>query len=79
MDTQTIRKILTRDFTLCFFAHFGFSFVFHSLMPTLPIYLSRLQSNEVDIGILIGSFAVSALFLRPFVGRALMRIPEKTS
>jgi len=77
METQTIRKILTRDFMLCFFAHFGFSFVLHSLMPTLPIYLSRLRSNEVDIGILMGSFAVSALFLRPFVGRALVRIPEK--
>jgi MFS family permease len=77
MTTQTIRKILTRDFILCFFAQFTFTFVIFSLIPTLPIYLSRLGSREVEIGVLIGSFAVSSLVLRPFVGRALLKIPEK--
>jgi MFS family permease len=77
MTAQTIRKILTRDFILCFFAQFAFTFVIFSLIPTLPIYLSRLGSKEVEIGALIGSFAVSSLILRPFVGRALLKIPEK--
>lgn len=77
MTTQTIRKILTRNFILCFFAQFTFTFVIFSLIPTLPIYLSRLGSKEVEIGVLIGSFAVSSLVLRPFVGRALLKIPEK--
>ena len=72
------QKILTRDFILCFFAYFAFGFVFNILVPTLPVYLSRLGSNEVEIGILIGSFAVFSLVLRPFVGKALLRIPEKT-
>jgi MFS family permease len=78
MEKQTPPKIFTRDFVLCFFAQFTFTFVFYNLMPTLPIYLSRLGSTEVEIGILIGSPAVASLFLRPFVGRALLRIPEKT-
>jgi len=52
------QKILTRDFVLCFFAYFAFSLVINILIPTLPIYLSRLGSNEVEIGILIGSSAV---------------------
>jgi MFS family permease len=78
MTTQTIRKILTRDFILCFFTQFTFTFAAFSLIPTLPIYLSRLGSTEIEIGVLIGSFAVSSLFLRPFVGRALLKIPEKT-
>ena len=77
MTTQTIQKILTRDFILCFFAYFAFSFVFNILIPTLPIYLSRLGSNELEIGVLIGSFAVSSLVLRPFVGKTLLKIPEK--
>jgi MFS family permease len=77
MTTQTIRKIFSRDFILCSFAQMVFAFVFSSLIPTLPIYLSRLGSNEVEIGILIGIFAVSSLVLRPFVGRALLTIPEK--
>lgn len=78
MKTQTIRKILTRDFILCSFAQFTLAFVYFSLIPTLPIYLSRSGSNEVEIGILIGTFAVSSLVLRPFVGRALLKTPEKS-
>jgi len=77
MTTETIRKILTRDFILCFLAQFIFTFVIFSLVPTLPIYLSRLGSSEIEIGVLIGSVAASSLALRPFVGRALLRIPEK--
>jgi len=62
MATQ---KILTREFVLCFFAQFGFSSVFFILIPTIPI------------GILVGVLSVSALILRPLVGRALLKIPEK--
>jgi MFS family permease len=74
---MAIREILNRDFILTFFAQLASSFVFHSLIPTLPIYLSRLGSTEVEIGILIGSFTVASLVLRPFVGRALVKKPEK--
>jgi MFS family permease len=74
---QTVRKIFTRDFILVFFAQFTFIIVCHILIPTLPIYLSRLGSGETEIGVLIGSFGVSSLLFRPFVGRALLRIPEK--
>ena len=56
MATQ---KILTRDFVLCFFAQFTFSSVFYVLIPTLPIYLSRLGAKEAEIGVLIGVFSVS--------------------
>jgi MFS family permease len=75
--TQEMREIFTRDFIHNFFAMFAFTFVFTSLIPTLPIYLSKLGSNEVGIGVLIGSFALSSLVLRPFIGKALLRIPEK--
>jgi predicted MFS family arabinose efflux permease len=72
------RKIFTHDFVLIFLAQFTSSFVFYGLIPTLPIYLSRLRSTEVETGILIGIFFFSSLVLRPFVGKALLRIPEKT-
>jgi hypothetical protein len=74
MATQ---KILTRDFVLCFFAQFAFSSVFFILIPTIPIYLSRLGATEAGIGILVGVLSVSSLILRPLVGRALLKIPEK--
>jgi MFS family permease len=68
---------LTRNFVLCFFAQVSFTSVFHTLIPTLPIYLSQVGADEVEIGILIGALGVSSLILRPFVGRALLTIPEK--
>jgi len=71
------QKIFTRNFVLCFLAQFAFTSVFHILTPTLPIYLSRLESTEVEIGVLIGVLSVSSLVFRPFVGRALLKIPEK--
>jgi len=74
---MSLHKILTRDFILCFLAQFTFTSVFHMLIPTLPIYLSRSGSTEVEIGILIGALGVSSLILRPIVGRALLKVPEK--
>jgi MFS family permease len=77
MPTQTIRKILTRDFIFGFISQFTFSIAYHVLYPTLPIYLSRFGSTEVDIGVLIGILGVSSLVFRPFIGRALLKTPEK--
>ncbi len=74
---MTLRKILSREFVLCFFAQFAFTSVFHVLVPTIPIYLSRLGSTEVEIGILIGTFGIASLVLRPVIGKTLSRIPEK--
>jgi len=77
METKTIRNILTRDFILGFFSRLTFQSAHHILVPTLPIYLSRLGSGEAEIGILIGVFGVSSLAFRPFIGRALLKNPEK--
>lgn len=71
-------KIFTRDFCLLSLTQFAFTSVFHILLPTLPIYLSRLGSTEKEIGILIGIFSFSSLVLRPFIGKALLKIHEKT-
>ncbi len=75
---MTTEKILTRDFVLSFFAQFTFSSVFFILIPTIPIYLSRLGAKEAEIGFLIGISSVFSLVLRPLIGRALLRIPERS-
>jgi MFS family permease len=74
---MAIQKILTRNFILSFFAQFAFSSVFSILIPTIPIYLSRMGAREAEIGVLVGALSVSSLVLRPLVGRALLKIPEK--
>jgi MFS family permease len=74
---MTQQKILSRDFILCFFAQFAFSSVSNILVPTIPIYLSRFQAKEAEIGFLIGIFSLSSLIFRPIVGRALLNISER--
>ncbi len=70
-------KIFSRDYLLSFFAQFSFSSVFCILIPAIPIYLHRFGAKEGEIGFLIGIFSVSSLAFRPFVGRALLTVPER--
>ena len=70
-------KIFTRSFIFVFLAQFVLSCAYSLFIPTLPIYLSRLGSREEAIGILIGVMSVSSLVLRPLVGKALLKIPER--
>lgn len=78
-NSQHATKILfNREFILALLAAFFSAAALHSLTPTLPIYLARSGSNEREIGILVGTFAVAALISRLFVGTALSRYREKT-
>lgn len=78
MTSQVTQQILSRDFILAFFAQFASSFIFFILIPTLPIYLAGLASTEIETGVLIGVFFFCSLICRPFVGKALLKTPEKT-
>jgi len=77
VNSQT-QEIWTRDFSLIFIAQVVFSSALCILIPTLPIYLSKGGSTEVQIGILIGTSGIASLLVRPFVGRALLKISEKS-
>jgi len=74
---MTTQKILTREFVLNFLAQFAFSFVSFILIPTIPVYLSRFEAKAGEIGFLVGILSVFSLIPRPFIGRALLRIPER--
>jgi len=75
---MTTQRLFSQDFILCFFSQFTLSLVFCMLIPTIPIYLLRFGAKEGEIGFLVGIFSVSSLVLRPFVGRALLKIPERS-
>jgi len=70
-------NILKSDFIFVCAAQFTISFVIFILIPTIPIYLLSFHAKEAEIGVLVGSLSVSSLVLRPFVGRALLKIPER--
>lgn len=77
-DAQpTTSSLFTRDFVLGFLTALFSAAALHSLTPTLPIYLTKLGSNETEVGILIGTFAVASLVSRLFVGGAMERYRAK--
>jgi predicted MFS family arabinose efflux permease len=71
------RNIFTRDFILVLLAFFAFMAAFYALIPTLPIYFSRLGSGERLVGMLIGVTGVASLISRLLVGGFLRRYSEK--
>ena len=77
MTIQTLQKIMSRDFILVLIAQFVVFSVSSLLIPTLPIYLLKAGSIEVEIGVLMGILCLSSVVLRPFIGKGLLRIPEK--
>ena len=77
MIIPDLRNILSKNFILTFLTHFFFAVGFHSLLPTLPLYLADLRFNDTEIGILIGAFAIAALLMRPGSGVALQRYSHK--
>ena len=74
---MTVQKVFNRDFVLCLFVQFIISLVVCILIPALPIYLSKVEAKEAEIGLLIGIFSISSLVLRPIVGRAVLKTPER--
>ena len=75
---HTAGRLFTFDFVLMFLAFFTFIAANHALIPTLPIYLSKLSFNEKEIGVLVGILGVAALVSRFLVGGVLTKYSEKT-
>jgi predicted MFS family arabinose efflux permease len=75
---RTVQKIFSRSFVFGFLAFFAFLSAYHSLVPTLPLYLVSLGSDEREVGVLVGVVAVASLVSRLLVGGALLRYSEKS-
>jgi predicted MFS family arabinose efflux permease len=73
------RSLFTRDFVLLFLAYFVFIAANYALIPTLPIYFTKLGSNARQVGVLVGVMAVAALISRFFVGGVLTKHSEKSA
>ena len=78
ISQHTAGKLFNRDFILHFFAFFVFIAANHSLIPTLPIYFTKLGSNARQVGMLVGIWGVASLVSRFFVGGVLTKYSEKS-
>lgn len=73
-----MQKAITSDFVKGFFALFAFLAAYHSLTPTLPLYLSSQGCDEREIGVLVGVGAIACMVSRLAAGGALTRYSEKS-
>jgi MFS family permease len=75
---NTVKSILIRDYVFNFLAFFGFLGAYFALVPTLPIYLARLGSDEREIGVLVGTIGITSLVARFLAGSILRKYPERS-
>lgn len=70
-------KLFTKNFILTSLSTVTIFTSFYFLLVTLPIYILKLGGSESEIGLIIGVFTISAVLLRPFIGRELDRSGRK--
>ncbi|HVF53540.1 MAG TPA: MFS transporter [Actinomycetota bacterium] len=69
MSTPARPRLVTPVFMLVTLANFAYFLSVGALIPTLPLYVeSQLGGGDVAVGLAIGMFSVSAVFLRPVTG-----------
>ena len=64
-------KLWTRDFILICIATFCIFGGFQILMPILPKYAQTLGADEKVVGLINAIFTITAVSVRPFIGREL--------
>ena len=74
-----IKPVLwTSSFRLACIANFLLGMSFYVLMPTLPFHLvEQLQIGEATVGVILASYVIAALLVRPFSGFIVDRFNAK--
>ncbi len=63
-------RLVTPRFAVITLAALGYFVAFAMLLPTLPRYVSgTLNGSATEVGLVVGSFGISAAFVRPLLGR----------
>ena len=66
-DEET--RLFTPGFILASLATFTLFVSFSPLLATLPIYAIQMGAGEIEVGLIIGAFATTAVFFRQLTGR----------
>jgi MFS family permease len=72
-------KLWNRNFTLLTLSNFFMCSAYYSLISTLPIYIStELHSPKSIVGLVLASYIVASVLVRPFTGFGLDKYGRKT-
>ncbi|MCD8043713.1 MAG: MFS transporter [Tannerellaceae bacterium] len=71
-------KLLTPAYIWSFLSSFLMFFSFYLLLPILPLYLlNQFHAGKSLVGIILSSYTITALFIRPFGGYMVDSLPRK--
>lgn len=71
-------KLVTTNFIYIFLGNFLMFFSFYMLLPVLPMYLiEQFQAGKSLIGIILASYTITALLIRPFAGYIVDQFKRK--
>ncbi|AEG58717.1 MFS transporter [Desulforamulus ruminis] len=70
-------KLWTFDFVILCLSCLMYYFSFHSLIPTLPVYIQTRGGSEGMAGLSLAALTVSAVMIRPVTGWALDKYGRK--
>lgn len=77
-DQKTIpQQLWTRNFIFICLSNLAVLANIHSIMPTIPLYVSHIGGNEKVVGFVVGIFTVTAMLIRPAVGMLLDKLGRK--
>ncbi|MCD8194613.1 MAG: MFS transporter [Tannerellaceae bacterium] len=71
-------RLVTASYVWSFLSSFLLFFAFYLLLPILPMYLiEQFQAGKSLIGIILSSYTITALLIRPFAGYLVDTFPRK--
>lgn len=72
-------KIWTRDFILLILSNFLMYITYYAILSALPIYLvSDLHATKMQVGVVVGTYTIASVLVRPFSGFALDKFGRRT-
>ncbi len=70
-------RIFSRDFSLALLANLFSFFSMYLLLATLPLYVVAIGGTVTDAGIVLACFTLTAVIMRPWIGRLSDRRAKK--
>ena len=72
-------KIWTKDFIFLILSNFLMYITYYAILSALPIYLvSDLNASKMQVGVVVGTYTIASVLVRPFSGFALDRFGRRT-
>lgn len=72
-----ISRLWTRSFIFIMTANALLFMIFEMMLPTLPLFVSRLGGGASQVGLVTGMFMFSAILIRPFAARLASKMDKK--